>query len=362
MAWNQEPPGSQPGGKQPWGRKPSGARPPGLDDFLNKLGETANRLFGGQGPVDRDVLKLIAGVLLAVWGVFGFYRVEQAERAVVFRFGEFHAVEQAGLHWYAPFIESIKKVNVSRPEQLPLNATMITEDENIVDISLSVQYRVRDAKQYVLAISGPESALAHATESALRHVVGSLKMTQVLNEGRAEIAQKIQPRLQSYLDRYRSGLVIDKVNVLEALPPKDVKAAFDDVINAKEDGERLKNQAQTYANGIVPEARGQAARLVAEGAAYRQEVVSRATGDAARFDQLLTEYSKAPQVTRQRLYLETMEGVMSRSTKVVVDGQGAQPFIYLPLDRTSAPTVSATPPAELQATAAAARDARKEAR
>lgn len=360
MAWNQEPPGSQPGGKQPWGRKPSGARPPGLDDFLKKLGETASRVFGGQGPVDRDVLKLIAGVVVAVWGVFGFYRVEQAEQAVVFRFGQYHHQESAGLHWYPPLVDNIQKVDVSRVEQMPLNATMITADTNIVDVSLMVQYRILDPKKYLLQVATPEASLQHATESALRHIVGSASMTTILNEGRATIGRDIQPRLQKYLDAYDTGMLVAGVNVLEALPPKDVKAAFDDVIRAKEDKERLKNQAETYRNGIVPEARGQAARLMAESNAYRQEVIARATGDAARFDQLYVEYRKSPQITRQRLYLETMEGVMSRTSKVVVDGQGSQPLLYLPMDRSGAATAAPTP--EALAPMVSGRDARREAR
>lgn len=346
MAWNQPGPGQQPGGdsQDPWGRKPSGARPQGGADVLQRL----KGLFGGDGPQgDQQLTRYLLVGAVGLWALFGFYRVEQAERAVLFRFGDYQSVQTAGLHWHPPLVDNVRKVNVERTEQMPLNATMITEDENIVDISLSVQYRIADPRLYVLAVANPESTLAHATESALRHVVGSARMTQVLGEGRAKLAQDMQPRLQSYLDRYKTGLSIRNVNILEALPPKEVKAAFDDVIRAKEDKERLKNQAETYANGIVPEARGQAARLTADATAYKQEVVDRATGDASRFRGLLGEYRQNPQVMRSRLYLETMESVLSKTSKIVVEPNGAAPLLYIPMDKLAAGTAGAAPAAEL---------------
>ena len=218
-------------------------------------------------------------------------------------------------------------------------------DLDVLDVSRTeMQYRISDAKKYLMQVSDPESSLNHATESALRHVVGSSKMVYILNEGRATIARDVQPRLQKYLDSYNTGLFVTGVNVLEALPPKEVKAAFDDVIRAKEDKERLKNQAETYANGIVPEARGQAARLLAEAEGYKLEVVDRATGDAARFDQLITEYRKAPAVTRSRLYYETMESVLGKTSKVVVDGNNNQ-MLYLPLDKLMQQNTPAVTPA-----------------
>ncbi len=343
MAWNQPDNGNKPGGN-PWGKRPGGGnQPPGVDELLQKLGEQFKRIFGGDNGGDTHVFKIVAGGLLALWAVAGFYRVEQAERAVVTRFGEFHSVQTAGLRWAPPLVDAVKKVNVERVEQLPVNATMITTDENLVDISLSVQYRIADAKSYVLQLNDPESALAHATESALRHVVGGITMTQTLNEGRSKIATEVEPRLQSYLDRYQTGLLVSKVNVLEALPPKEVKASFDDVIRAKEDKERLKNQAMTYANGIVPEARGQAARLTAEAEGYKQEVVDRAKGDAARFNQLVAEYKKSPGVLRSRLYVETMEEVMGKTSKVVVEGNGNQ-MLYLPIDKLMAPSAPVAAP------------------
>ena len=352
MAWNQPGPGQQPGGgnQDPWGRRPSsgggaGNGGSGGGNFMDKL----QGLFGGSDPQgEKQMSRLLLIGAVGLWVLFGFYRVEQAERAVLLRFGEFQSVQTAGLHWHPPLVDSVRKVNVERTEQMPLSASMITEDENIVDISLSVQYRISDPRLYVLAVADPQSTLSHATESALRHVVGSAKMTQVLGEGRARLAQDMTPRLQSYLDRYKTGLSVRNVNILEALPPKEVKAAFDDVIRAKEDKERLKNQAETYANGIVPEARGQAARLVADATGYKQEVVDRAQGDASRFKALVGEYRQNPQVMRSRLYLETMEAVLGKTSKIVVEPTGAAPLLYIPMDKLtgaagSAPAAEALP-------------------
>lgn len=349
MAWNQPGSGPQPGGDNggdkggagggnkpdPWGRRPKGTKSGPQASWLDRLFSGAGQGGGAGGGVadEKQIIRMVVFGIVALWFVMGFYRVEQAERAVLFRFGEFQSVETAGLHWHPPLIESVTKVNVERTEQMPLNATMITEDENIVEISLSVQYRIADPRLYLLAVADPESTLAHATESSLRHVVGSAKMTSVLNEGRAQIALEVQPRLQSYLDAYKTGLSVRNVNILEALPPKEVKASFDDVIRAKEDKERMKNQAETYANGIVPEARGQAARLVADATGYKQEVVDRAQGDASRFQGMLTEYRLNPSVMRSRLYLEAMEAVLGKTSKVVVESKGTAPVIYLPLDK-----------------------------
>ncbi|MEO6698807.1 MAG: FtsH protease activity modulator HflK [Paraperlucidibaca sp.] len=342
MAWNQPGSGQDPSGnRDPWGgRKPSSG-----DNKGNPLLDKLKSVFDGGDPNgEKQITRLLLIGAVVLWVLFGFYRVEQAERAVVFRFGEYSKIEAAGLHWRPPLMDNIRIVNVERTQQMPLNASMITEDENIVDVSLTVQYRIADAKSYVLAVADPESTLTHATESALRHEVGSAKMTQVLGEGRAKLAQDMLPRLQSYLDRYNSGLSVRNVNILEALPPKDVKAAFDDVIRAKEDKERLKNQAETYANGIVPEARGQGARLIADASAYKQEVVDRSTGNASRFQGLLSEYRLNPQVMRSRMYLEAMEVVMAGNRKVVVEPGGAAPLLYLPMmDRAGA--AAATAPA-----------------
>ncbi len=343
MAWNQ-PGGQQPGGgKDPWGRGTGGQNRggAGANEWLEKL----QGMFGGGNPQgEKQVTKLVIVGVLVLWSLFGFYRVEQAEQAVTFRFGQFTGIKTAGLHWHPPLIDSYRKVNVERTQQMPLDSTMITKDENLVDISLQVQYRIADPKLYTLAVVNPESTLAHAAESALRHVVGSSRMTMILNEGRAAIAQDIQPRLQSYLDTYKAGISVRNVNILEALPPKDVKAAFDDVIRAKEDMERLKNQAETYANGIVPEARGMAARLTADANAFKQEVVDRAVGDASRFDAIMSEYRANPTIVRTRMYLETMESVLGKANKVLVEPTGASPLLYLPIDKMTQGSAGAAAP------------------
>ena len=359
MAWNQPTNGQNNGGGNntppPSGNNPpppnNGQRPPDIDEMLKKINQNFERWFGGNnGNSDTTALKIAGAVVVALTIVAGFYRVEQAEEAVVLRFGEYNSTQKAGLHWAMPLVDEVKKVNIQRIEQIPLNARMITEDTNIVEISLTVQYRILEPVNYLLKVNDPEASLLHATESALRHVVGGSKMTHILNEGRATLARDIQPRLQQYLKTYQTGIEVSGINILEALPPKEVKASFDDVIRAKEDKERLQNQAQTYSNGIVPEARGQAARLLAEANGYKLEVVDRAKGDAARFDQLVVEYKRSPQVIRQRLYLETMESVLAKTNKVVVEPTGNN-MLYLPLDKmmnSSSPAAVSTSAADLE--------------
>ncbi len=356
MAWNQPTNGQNNGGGNntppPSGNNPpppnNGQRPPDIDEMLKKINQNFERWFGGNnGNSDTTALKIAGAVVVALTVVAGFYRVEQAEEAVVLRFGKYNSTQTAGLHWAMPLVDEVKKVNIQRIEQIPLNARMITEDTNIVEISLTVQYRILEPVNYLLKVNDPEASLLHATESALRHVVGGSKMTHILNEGRATLARDIQPRLQQYLKTYQTGIEVSGINILEALPPKEVKASFDDVIRAKEDKERLQNQAQTYSNGIVPEARGQAARLLAEANGYKLEVVDRAKGDAARFDQLVVEYKRSPQVIRQRLYLETMESVLAKTNKVVVEPTGNN-MLYLPLDK----MMNSSSPAAVPASAA----------
>lgn len=366
MAWNQPTNGQNngnggsnpppPSGNGNNGQRPpnNGQRPPDIDEVLKKINQNFDRWFGGNnGNSDTTALKIAGVVIVALTIMAGFYRVEQAEEAVVLRFGKYNSTQTAGLRWAMPIVDEVKKVNIQRIEQIPLNARMITEDTNIVEISLTVQYRILEPVNYLLKVNDPEASLLHATESALRHVVGGSKMNHILNEGRSTLARDIQPRLQEYLKTYQTGIQVTGINILEALPPKEVKAAFDDVIRAKEDKERLQNQAQTYANGIVPEARGQAARLLAEANGYKLEVVDRAKGDAARFDQLVVEYKKSPQVIRQRLYLETMESVLAKTNKVVVEPTGNN-MLYLPLDKMmSASNPAAISPSTTEPTAAA---------
>ncbi|HET8705825.1 MAG TPA: FtsH protease activity modulator HflK [Pseudomonadales bacterium] len=337
MAWN-EPGGGGRKDQDPWrggggGNDPNG---PDIDEVIRKLQEKFNGLLGGKNN-DEGGLGQLLGVLavlavVAFW-LSGYYRVEQAEQAVVLRLGKFQSIETAGLHWNAPIIDEVQKINVIQVNSKSVKATMLTEDQNIVDMELVVQYRVADPRKFFLNNSNPLSSLENAIESALRHVVGGTPMDKVITEGRQAMGVEVQTRLQDYLDHYESGLQITKVNIDDAHPPTAVKEAFDDVIKAKEDEERLKNEAQAYANGIVPEAHGQASRILEEARAYREEVIAHAEGETQRFTQLLVEYKKAPEVTRQRLYLESMERVFDSSTKVLVDSKNGNNMLYLPLEK-----------------------------
>lgn len=336
MAWNE--PGGGRKDQDPW-RGGGGNDPntPDIDEVIRKLQEKFNGFLGGKNNSDQGGLGQLLGFLfvlaaIAYW-LSGYYRVEQAEQAVVLRFGNLNSVETAGLHWNAPIIDEVQKVNVIQVNSKSVKATMLTEDQNIVDMELVVQYRVADPKKYFLSNSSPALSLENAIESALRHVVGGTVMDKVITEGRQAMGADVQARLQDYLDRYDTGLQVTKVNIDDAHPPTAVKDSFDDVIKAKEDEERLKNEAEAYANGVVPEAHGQAKRVLEEALAYREEVIEHAKGETQRFTQLLTEYKKAPEITRQRLYLETMERVLDSSAKVLVDSKSNNNMLYLPLEK-----------------------------
>lgn len=338
MAWNE------PGGgndKDPWGGKNQG--PPDLDEALKKLQERLNRLFGGKKRGDGgkgsdfqfsgSILVIVLVLAVAIWGLFGFYQVDQQERAVVLRLGVYHSTVMPGLRWNPPIIDDVTKINVTKVRSASSRGQMLTEDENIVDIAVSVQYTVSDPANFLLKVKSPELSLEHALESALRHVVGSSKMDQVITEGREEIAVATQQRLQNYLNTYQSGIDVAKVNIEDAQPPSQVQDAFDDVTRAKEDRERLKNEAEAYANGIIPEARGAAQRQLEEAQAYQEQVIAEAEGEAQRFLQLLTEYRKAPEVTRERLYIDAMQNFYTNTAKVMVDVEGGNNMMYLPLDK-----------------------------
>lgn len=334
MAWN-EPGGNKP--RDPWGGGDQG--PPDLDAALKKFQEKIQAMFGGKKPapgrsVPSSGLLAVIGVVIALlYFVSGLYQVDQQERAVVLRLGKYVETVTPGLHWNWPLIDRVAKVNVTKVQSAGHHSVMLTQDENIVDISISVQYRINDPQSYLLQVKQPEGSLEQAMESALRHVVGGQLMGQIITEGREQIAVDVQQRLQQYLDAYQTGIQIAKVNIEDAHAPSQVQEAFDDVTRAKEDRERLKNEAETYANGIIPEARGRAQRQIEEATGYREQVVSRAEGEAARFDKLLAEYRKSPEVTRQRLYLDTMQSVLSASSKVLVDVEGGNNMLYLPLDK-----------------------------
>lgn len=334
MAWNE------PGGKNndPWGGNNQG--PPDLDEALKKFQEKIGGLFGGgsgsggQTPgLGAGSLGAIALIAAFVWAVFGFYQVDQQEKAVVLRLGVYHDTVTAGLHWNPPLIDSVTKINVTKVRSAEHRASMLTEDENIVDVPMSVQYTVSDPAHFLLKVRDPEHSLEQAMESALRHVVGGSAMDQVITEGRKQMAVDVKQRLQNYLDNYQTGILVSEVNIRESRAPAQVQDAFDDVTRAKEDKSRLKNEAEAYVNTIIPEARGAAQRQLEESNAYRDQVIARAEGEAARFSKLLVEYQKAPEVTRRRLYLDAMQDVYSNSTKVMVDVKDGNNMMYLPLDK-----------------------------
>ena len=274
-------------------------------------------------------------VVVLVWAFIGFYIVDEAERGVVLRFGKVReAIVQPGLHWNPPIVDDVNLVNVSELNAKTYeNRAMLTTDENIIDIAVTVQYRILDPVNYIIAVENPERSLDNAAESAIRHVVGGNYMDQILTTGRARVADDVQDRLQDYMDMYTTGIMVSQVNVVDAQPPDAVRPAFDDVIRAREDEQRAQNEAQQYSNQIIPTARGNAQRQIEQANAYREEAIAVAQGDASRFKQLLTEYIKAPVVTRQRLYIESMEDVMTASSKIMIDIEGGNNMLYLPLDK-----------------------------
>jgi membrane protease subunit HflK len=336
MAWN-EPGNNGNGPKDPWGGGGNDG-PPDLDEAFRKLQERFGGVLGGGGNsggqgFNAGSFGAFIVVVALVWAMFGFYQVDEQERAVVLRLGKYHSTELPGLRWNPRFIDQVSSINVTRVQSHRHEAEMLTEDENIVDVSLSVQFKVADPKDYLLQVRNPQDSLAQATESALRHVVGGSEMHQVLTEGREQIAVETQVRLQGYLDSYRTGIEVIKVNIDSTSAPDEVQAAFDDVIKAKEDEVRLKNEAEAYSNGIIPEARGYAQRQLEEANAYKEQVIAQSEGEAERFEKLLSEYRKAPTVTRERLYLDAVQNIMENSSKVMVDVEGGNNMLYLPLDK-----------------------------
>ena len=332
MSWNGN------DNKDPWGRNDT---PPEIDEVIKKVKEKVESLFGGGssggssdgGGFSMKSIPLIFGVLVLLWVGAGIYQVEQAERSIVLRLGKFEEIKGPGLRWNPPIIDAWEIVDVVRVRPHRHDALMLTKDENIVAVTVSVQYQIADPKSYVLDIRDADASLVQATESALRHVVGGSIMDDALTTGREVIAQEVKARLQRYLNKYNTGLEVVVVNIEDSSPPNQVQEAFDDVIKAREDEVRARNEAETYANGLVPEARGQAQRMLQDAEAYKEQVVAEAQGDATRFDLLLGEYQKAPDVTRNRLYLDSIQAVMSNSTKVMIDVEGGNNILYIPLDK-----------------------------
>ncbi|GLQ30636.1 FtsH protease activity modulator HflK [Litoribrevibacter albus] len=336
MAWNE------PGGnnQDPWGGRRGNDGPPDLDEVIKKAMDKMGGLFGSKPPAGGSssggfgpiaVIVFIALLIAAVYD--SIHIIDQREQAVVLRLGKYHETWGPGLQWKFPLVDSVTKENVTKVQSKSFNNKMLTEDENIVEVTISVQYVISDIKSYVLNVRNPQNSLSQAAESALRHEVGSSEMHFVLTEGRETLASEVQVRIQSYLDAYGTGLTVSKVNLEGAQAPAEVQDAFLDVTKAKEDEVRLRNEAETYANGIIPEARGQAQRQMEEANAYKEQVVAKAVGEADRFNQLLVEYKRAPEVTRERLYIDTIQKVLAETPKVLVDVEGGNNMMYLPLDK-----------------------------
>lgn len=346
MAWNE--PDNNDRKNDPWGSRPGNKDqgPPDLDQIANDLLRKLGGAFGGGpkrgssqgnssgGGIPGGLMAAALAVVAVLYAFAGFYTVNEQERGVVLRLGRaLDDVVMPGLHWNPPLIDSVNIINVTRVYDQRFDNTMLTEDDNIVDISMTVQYVITDAHKFFLKVEDPEISLQQAAESALRHVVGGSKMDDVINTGRELLAQDTRDRLQGYLDSYGTGITINQLNIAQSQPPEQVRSAFDDVIKASEDNQSTQNEARRYASQVVPEARGNARRQLEEANAYKEEVIARAQGEAERFDQLLVEYKKAPLVTRQRLYLDAMQDVMSNSSKVMIDVEGGNNMMYLPLDQ-----------------------------
>ena len=346
MAWNE--PGG--GNRDPWGGDGKQG-PPDLDEVVRKLQDKLGGLFGGRRPprgggpgatgggaagggLGPRGIGVIAAIVLLGWLASGIYIIEPAERGVELRFGAYSDITQPGPHWHIPYpFEWVEKVNVDEISRFRHKASMLTRDENIVDIELEVQSRIQDPADYLFQDSSPLQTLRDATETAVREVIGKSDLEFILTEGRGAIATRVRELVQELVDQYRTGLKVTNVNMLPAKPPEQVKSAFDDAIKAREDKERIENQAQAYANEVVPVARGEAAREIENSKAYTARVVSEARGESERFLALLREYERAPEVTRQRLYLETVEDVYANTSKVLLDVEGGSNLTYLPLDQ-----------------------------
>ncbi len=344
MAWN-EPGGGNNKDKDPWGNNNRGGNqgPPDLDEALKQLMDKLNGMFGGKKPSGAGgdnssggaggIFGLIVLVLIGVLLFKSVFTIDEQQRGVVLSLGEYDRTLEPGLQFVIPLIETVKQINVTEVRNASLKELMLTQDENVVEVAMEVQYRVIDPVAFSLRVEDPEKSLSHAAESALRHEVGSTDMDPILTSGRTLLASSVRTRLQSYMTSYNTGIEVDKVNIKEAAAPQQVKAAFDDVQSAKLDKERYVNEAEAYANTIVPEARGNAQRMLEEANAYKEQVVAQSEGEANRFVKLHKEYRKAPKVTRDRLYLDSISKVYSSASKVLVDVDGGNNMMYIPLDK-----------------------------
>jgi membrane protease subunit HflK len=350
-----------------WGKRGGGNEgPPDLDEMWRKFNQKLNSLFGrrrgggsdqGEPPSARQLgggAGLIGVVILIAWLASGFYIVVEGRRGVVLTFGSFSEVTNAGLRWRLPYpVQSHEIVNLADVRTIGVGyrdvktkvlkeSLMLTDDENIVDIQMAVQYTLKDAKAYLFNNRRPDDSVLQAAETALREVIGKSKMDFVLNQGQAVVA-KAMPVMQDILDRYETGIQVSAVNIQNAQPPEQVQAAFDDAVKANQDRERLKNEGQAYFNDVVPKAGGVASRLLLEAEGYKQRVIANSEGEASRFRQILVEYNKAPQVTRERLYIETVQQMLASTSKILIDARAGGNLLYLPLDKIMQMSGAASP-------------------
>ena len=339
MPWNE--PGKD---KDPWGQRNNDG-PPDLDELLKNLKDKFGGLLGGSGkgkipnvPGGIGNLSGIAGffavALLVVWALTGIYIVDEGWRGVETRFGKRTVITQAGPHWHYPYpIEDVELINVADIRTAFKKSKMLTSDENIVVMSIEIQYNIKDAQNFAFEVFDPDLTLEQAAETAIREVVGNNDMDLIITEGRAVVGSETKQIMQEILDYYQTGINVVTVNMDEAQPPEEVQDAFEDAIKAREDEQRIINEANAYRNGVVPQARGEGEGMLEQAEAYKTRVIKSAQGETSRFDQLLAEYQRAPEVTRERLYIDTMESVMSRSPKVLLDVQDGNNLMFLPLDQ-----------------------------
>ena len=348
MPWNQSD-----NEKDPWGRDKSQS-PPDLDAVINKLMTSFGGLFGskkssngggGGGGKSSSIVSLLVFASL-IWAATGFYIVSENERAVILRFGEYKRTDMPGPGWHLPRpIETHETINFTGIRSVEKRTTMLTKDENIVELAFSVQYRIKNAEDYLFNVEnvdiegdrtcrfGSRSTICGVLDSAIRDVVGKNNMDYILREGRTEISNRTETLMQQVLDSYQAGIQVTTVNLQDSQPPDAVQDAFQDATKAREDMERYKNEAQAYANEILPQARGEAARMIQDALAYKEMVIANAEGDADRFLKLLKEYKRAPEVTRKRLYMDSLEVVLSNSSKIMIDIKEGNNLMLLPLDK-----------------------------
>ena len=354
MSWNesgnQQDPWGKPGQKKPEqdqqgsSQEPknqqSNQQPPDLEEVFNNLLKKMGGNKGSNGSnssspqIPFGKLLPVAVVLGAiVWGVSGFYTIQEAERGVVTRFGKLHEIVLPGLNWKPTFIDQVSPVNIERVLELKTNGSMLTQDENMVQVEMTVQYRVEDPAKYKFNVNNPDDSLKQATDSALRYVIGHMTMDDILTTGRAVVREKTWNALREIIKTYDMGLLVTDVNFQYARPPEEVKAAFDDAIKAQEDEQRLIREAEAYARGQEPIARGQAQRILEQANAYKEQVVLNARGEVERFTKLLPEYKAAPEILKERLYIQTMEKVMKNTPKLMMDGANSNNLTVLPVDK-----------------------------